>query len=91
MNQARNRSADDTLLLHAASSLYIKMVAQGWPGSCNTGIKVNSAELASLTNWASPGHYNQAVTVSCIVTQFARESFGICHFCGSCMKEIDLI
>ena len=56
MNQARNRTADNTLLTHAASSLYIKMVAQGWPSSCNTGIKVNSAELASLTNRASTGH-----------------------------------
>ena len=56
MNQERNKTADNTLLMHAASSLYIKMVAQGWPGSCNTGIKVNSAELASLTNRASPGH-----------------------------------
>ena len=56
MNQARNRTAGNTLLMHASSSLYIKMVAQGWLGSCNSGIKVNSAELASLTTRASPGH-----------------------------------
>ena len=23
--------------------------------------------------------------------QFARESYGICRFCGSCMREYDLI
>ena len=32
-----------------------------------------------------------ALTVSYIVTQFARESFGICRFRGSCMREYDLI
>ena len=26
-----------------------------------------------------------------IVTQFARESFGICRFRGSCMREYDVI
>ena len=31
------------------------------------------------------------LTVSYIVTQFARESFGICRFRGSCMREYDLI
>ena len=34
-----------------------------------------------------PGSCNQAFTVSCIVTQFARESFGISHFRGSCKRE----
>ena len=29
--------------------------------------------------------------MSYIVTQFARESFGICRFRGSCMREYDLI
>ena len=37
------------------------------------------------------GHIEPCITVSCIVTQIARDSFGISHFCGSCMKEIDLI
>ena len=37
-----------------------------------------------------PGSCDQALTVSCIVTQFARESFGICGFRGSCMREYDL-
>ena len=55
MNQARNRTAANTLLMHTASDLYIKMAAPGWSGSCNTGIKVTSPELASPTNRASPG------------------------------------
>ena len=43
--------------MHTASNLYdIKMVALGWPSSCNTGIKVTLPELASPTNRASPGH-----------------------------------
>ena len=29
-----------------------------------------------------PGSCDQALIVSCIVTQFARGSFGICRFCG---------
>ena len=37
-----------------------------------------------------PGSFDQALTVICIVTQFARESFGICGFRGSCMREYDL-
>ena len=28
--------------------------------------------------------------MSCVVTQFTRESFGICHLRGSCSKEIEL-
>ena len=70
MNQARNRTAGDTLLMHIASNLYIKIAAPDWPFSCNTRIKVILAKLAS------PAH----VTVSCFVTQFARESFRICRF-----------
>ena len=56
MNQARNRTAGDTLLMSIASNLYTKMAALGWPFSCNTGIKVTSAELACSTNRASPVH-----------------------------------
>ena len=53
----------------------------------NAGIKVTSAELAR--RW---GHVIRPFnTVSCIVTQFARETFEICRFRGSCMREIDLI
>ena len=37
------------------------MAAPGWPGSCNTGMKVTQ-----------PGSCNQVLTVSCIVTQFSR-------------------
>ena len=32
---------------------------------------------------ALPGSCDKALTVSCIVTQFARGSFGICRFRGS--------
>ena len=28
--------------------------------------------------------------MSCVVTQFASESFGICRFRGSCARECDL-
>ena len=74
--------------MRGPSNLYIKMAAPGWPGSWNTGIKVTSAaELANPTNLASPDQV--APTVSCIVTQFARESFGIWRFCAFCMREID--
>ena len=45
MNQARN--------MHTASNLYIKLVTPGWPFSCNTGIKVTSAELSN------PGPYRE--------------------------------
>ena len=34
-----------------------------------------------------PGSCDQAVTVSCIVKQFARKSFGICRLRGSWMRE----
>ena len=89
MNQARNRTAGNTLLMRIASNLYTKMVAPGWPFSCNTGIKVTSAELAaSLPDKpGQPGLFDEALTVSCIVTQFGRESFEICRFRGSCMRE----
>ena len=52
-NQARNRTAGNTLLMHTASNVYIKMAASGWPSSCNTEMKVTSAELSSPTNRAS--------------------------------------
>ena len=85
MNQARKRTAGNTLLMRIASNLSIKIAAAGWPFSCNTRIKVTSAEQLQ------PGSCDQALTVSCIVTQFSRESFGICCFRGSCMREYDLI
>ena len=56
MNQARNRTAGNTL--------FIRIVF--------------------------PGHVIRPLTVSCIVMQFARESFGICLFRGSCVREYDL-
>ena len=46
-------SGQHTLLMYATSEIYIKMAA---PGSCNTRIKVASAELARPTNRASPDH-----------------------------------
>ena len=39
---------------------------------------------------AFSGHVIRLFTVSCIATQFARESFGICSFRGLCMREYDL-
>ena len=56
MNQARNRTVANTLLMRTASNLYIKMTALGWPSACNTGVKVTSAELASVTKRASLAH-----------------------------------
>ena len=61
MKQARG-TAGNTLLMRITSNLYIKMAAPLLPFSCNTGIKISSAELAS------PAH---------MITQFASESFGI--------------
>ena len=85
MNQARNRPSGNTLLMRIPFNLCIKMVALGWPFSCNTGVKVAST-IAS-----QPGSCDQALTVSCIVTQLARERFGISRFRGSCTREYDLI
>ena len=56
MNQTKNRTEGNTLLMRTASNLYIKMAALSWPGSYNTGIKVISAELASPTKQSSPAH-----------------------------------
>ena len=57
MNQARNRTAGNTLFMRIAFS----------------------------------SHVIRPFTVSCIVMQFARESFGICRFRGSCVREYDLL
>ena len=46
-----------------------------------------SSSLLNLTSKL----FNQALTVSCIVTQFAREGFGICRLRGLCMRLYDLI
>ena len=54
MNQARNRTAGNTLLMRTASNLVIKMAAPGWPSSHNSAIKVTSAELASLAHVIRP-------------------------------------
>ena len=51
INQARNRTTGNTLIMLV---LYIKMAAPGWPFSCNTGIKVTSAELASPAHVIRP-------------------------------------
>ena len=56
MNQAKNRTASNTLLMHIASNLYMKMATTGWPLSCNTRIKVTSAVLACPTNPVGPAH-----------------------------------
>ena len=49
MNQARDRTAGNTLLMRIASNLYIKTAAPLWFFLCNAGIKITSAELASST------------------------------------------
>ena len=54
MNQARNRTAGNTLLMRIASNLYIKMAAPGWYGSHNAGIKVIVTELASPAHAIRP-------------------------------------
>ena len=54
MNQARNRTTGNTLLMRIASNLYIKMAAPGWLFSCNTGIKVTLAEQASAAHVIRP-------------------------------------
>ena len=54
MNQARNRTAGNTLLMRIAYNLYIKRAAPGWPFSCNTGIKVTLAEQTSLAHVIRP-------------------------------------
>ena len=51
MNQARNRTAGNTLLMRVASSLCIKMAALGWPFSYNTGIKAISAHVIRPLLW----------------------------------------
>ena len=54
MNQAGNGAAGNTLLMHTASNLYMKMAALGWPGSCTTVIKATSEKLASPGNVIRP-------------------------------------
>ena len=54
MNQARIKTAGNTLLMRIASNLYIKMAAPGWPFSCNTRIKVTSPELVSPAHVIRP-------------------------------------
>ena len=77
MNQARKRTASNTLLIHAPSNLYIKMAASGLPSSCNTGVKVTLAELAS------PGHLIRSLLLGVLPCSLR------CH--GSCVREIDLV
>ena len=58
MNQARNRTAGNRLLMHIASNLYTKMVAPGWLFPCIAGIKVTLAELAA----SQPGLCDEVLT-----------------------------
>ena len=53
-DQARNRTAGNTLFMRIASNLYIKIAAPGWPFSCNTRIKVILAKLASPAHVTRP-------------------------------------
>ena len=44
MNQARNMTADNTLLMRIASKLYMKMTAPGWPGDKSHHDRVSQPE-----------------------------------------------
>ena len=63
------------------------------PGSrdhaCRAARQINQAKIRTAGYF--PGSFDQALTVICIVTHFARESFGVCRFHGSCIREYDLI
>ena len=78
MNQARN--------MHTASNLFI--TENGGSGPARLMYYRDKSHLGRASQ---PGSCNQALTMSCIVTQLARESFGVCRFRGSRMREIDLI
>ena len=54
MNQARNRTAGNTLLMRIASNHYIKTAAPDWPFSCNIRKKVILAKLASPAHIIRP-------------------------------------
>ena len=82
-NQSRNRTAGNTPApAHCFQPLYKN-------GGSRLTLFMYYRDKSHLGS--QPGSCDQALTVSCIVTQFARESFGICRFCGSCMREYDLI
>ena len=72
MNQARN--------MHTASNRFIKMAPPGW-------LKYYR-DKSHLGRASQPGSCNQGLTVSCNVTQFARDSFVICRFRE---REIDCL
>ena len=54
--------------------------------ACRAARRMNQTKKQGSGEPTAYAHY----TVSCIVSQFARESFGICSFRGSCMGEYDL-
>ena len=91
--EMRNRTAGNTMLMHTASNLYdIKMATLGWSGSCNTGIKVTLAELAS------PGHVTRPFLWVVLSHSFATESLGICRFrdsfnnnCHACSLHMKML
>ena len=56
----------------------------GQPGEWT---KRETGQRVTHCSWALiAGSCDQSLTVSCIVTQFARESFGICRFRGLCIQ-----
>ena len=63
MNQARN--------MHTASNPFIKMAPPGW-------LKYYR-DKSHLGRASQPRSCNQGLTMSCNVTQFARDSFVICR------------
>ena len=66
--------------MHTASNLYIKLA-----------LFMQYQNKSYVSRAIQSGSCVQAPTVSCIVKLFACESFGICRFCGSYMREIELI
>ena len=58
--------------------------------ACQAARRMNQARNRTAGNTLFMRIVPQALTVSCVATQFARETFGICRFRASCMIEYDL-
>ena len=74
------------MLMRISSYLYIKWRLRAGPFHVIPGRDKSYLGRANQLSLC-----NQALAVSYIVTQIARESFGICGFRGSCMRDYDLI
>ena len=69
---------------HCFQSLYIA-------GHSGLALFMQYQDKSYISRAIQSGSCVQAPTVSCIVTLFECDSFGIFRFCGSYMREIDLI